>query len=173
MSSSQLQQQGVQSAYKLNFMVGLFFIASLLALLFIALRVSHINYNSNQTYNISARFDNIGALKNGATVKSSGVVIGKVSDIIFNDKIFQAQVNIELMKKYQFPKDSQLKIATSGLLGDQYISIDAGSETAMLANGDQIEQTQSAMVLEDLIGKMLYSKAQDMGKGNAGVKNKE
>ncbi|MFM2343635.1 MAG: outer rane lipid asymmetry maintenance protein MlaD [Pseudomonadota bacterium] len=151
-------------AYGIDFLVGLFVCCGVISLLFFALKVSHISQNNKNGYSIIARFDNIGTLKVGASVKSAGVIVGRVSKIIFNDKVFQAQVGLTLDQSYKFPKDSQLKIVTSGLLGDQYVGIDAGADTEILKNGDIIEQTQSAIVLEDLIGKFLYSKAQDMGK---------
>ena len=151
-------------AYGIDFLIGLFVCCGIVSLLFFALKVSHISYNIKNGYIVNARFDNIGALKVGASVKSAGVTVGRVNNIVFNDKVFQAQVGLILNPSYKFPKDSQLKIVTSGLLGDQYIGIDAGADTDILKNGDTIEQTQSAIVLEDLIGKFLYSKAQDMSK---------
>ncbi len=149
--------------YYIDFLVGLFVCIGLFALLFFALKISHVNYQGQKNYTVEAYFDNIGTLKTGASVKSSGVVIGSVKEILFNDRIFRAQVKIALDTKYKFPKDSQLKIATTGLLGDQYLNIDAGSESDTLKQGDVIDNTESAIVLEDLIGKLLYSKAQDMG----------
>ena len=108
---------------------------------------------------MSGRFDNIGGLKRQAAVKSAGVVVGRVESVAFDDKTFQATVTMSIESRYQFPKDSSLKILTSGLLGEQYIGIEAGSEADNLANGDRIQATQSAVVLENLISQFLYNKA--------------
>jgi phospholipid/cholesterol/gamma-HCH transport system substrate-binding protein len=112
---------------------------------------------------VNARFENIGTLKPGASVKSAGVVVGRVKSITFNDQIYQAVLALELDGQYKFPSDSQFKIMTTGLLGDQFIGVEAGSDTEFLKEGQVVENTQSALVLEDLIGKFLYSKAQDAG----------
>jgi phospholipid/cholesterol/gamma-HCH transport system substrate-binding protein len=111
------------------------------------------------TYLVTGEFDNIGGLKPQAPVKSAGVVVGRVGDIKFNDKKFKALVTLELETGYKFPKDSSLKILTAGLLGEQYIGIEAGGGLENLANGDVIRSTQSAAVLEDLINQFIYSKA--------------
>jgi phospholipid/cholesterol/gamma-HCH transport system substrate-binding protein len=110
---------------------------------------------------VTAKFDNIGGLKPKAAVKSSGVVVGRVESIGFDDKTYQARVRLSMDKRYAFPKDSSLKILTSGLLGEQYIGIEAGADAANLAEGDAISTTQSAVVLENLISQFLYSKAAD------------
>lgn len=112
-----------------------------------------------QSYSVVTRFDNIGGLKPRAPVKSAGVVVGRVADIKFNDKTFQATVTLDLESRYQFPKDTSAKILTSGLLGEQYVGLEAGGDTANLAAGDKITMTQSAMVLENLISQFLFSKA--------------
>jgi phospholipid/cholesterol/gamma-HCH transport system substrate-binding protein len=153
--------------YYIDFLVGLFVCIGLVALLFFALKVSRISYQGKKTYTVEAYFDNVGTLKTGASVKSSGVIVGNVKEILFNDTVFRAQIKITLDPKYKFPKDSQLKIATAGLLGDQYLNIDAGSDSEILKQGDVVDNTESAIVLEDLIGKLLYSKAHDMGKNKA------
>lgn len=101
----------------------------------------------------------LGGLKKQAPVKSAGVVVGRVQDIRFDDKRFQAEVILALDQQYQFPKDSSLKILTSGLLGEQYIGIEAGADTANLKAGDRLQATQSAVVLENLISRFLYDKA--------------
>ena len=142
--------------------VGLFVLLGLAALLFLALRAGNMSTLSfGQTYLITGKFDNIGGLKPQAPVKSAGVVVGRVGDIKFDDKTYQALVTLELESGYQFPKDSSLKILTAGLLGEQYIGIEAGGDTKNLANGDRITRTQSATVLEDLINQFIYSKAAD------------
>jgi phospholipid/cholesterol/gamma-HCH transport system substrate-binding protein len=116
---------------------------------------------SDNSYPVTARFDNIGGLKPRAAVKSAGVVVGRVESITFDDKTFQARVTLALENRYKFPKDSSLKILTSGLLGDQYIGIEAGAEEKILKDGDVVTATQSAVVLENLIGQFLYNKAAD------------
>ncbi|MBL0422316.1 outer membrane lipid asymmetry maintenance protein MlaD [Ramlibacter sp. AW1] len=140
--------------------VGLFVLLGALAILFLALQSANLLSLSFQpTYQVSARFDNIGGLKPGAAVRSSGVVVGRVESISFDDKTYRARVNLELEKRYQFPRDSSMKILTSGLLGEQYLGIEAGAEEQMLAAGDTITNTQSAVVLENLIGQFLYNRA--------------
>jgi phospholipid/cholesterol/gamma-HCH transport system substrate-binding protein len=121
------------------------------------------------TYQVSARFDNIGGLKPKAPVKASGVVVGHIDTIRFDDKSYQARVMLRMDQRYAFPKDSTLKILTSGLLGEQYIGIEAGAEAVNLVEGDTISQTQSAVVLENLISQFLYSKAAD-GPASGGSK---
>ncbi|HEY1230210.1 MAG TPA: outer membrane lipid asymmetry maintenance protein MlaD [Ramlibacter sp.] len=140
--------------------VGLFVLVGAAALLFLALQSANLLSLSFQpTYRVTAKFDNIGGLKRQAAVKSAGVVVGRVDSIVFDDKSFQARVTLALENRYQFPKDSSLKILTSGLLGEQYIGVEAGSDEKNLAAGDTIASTQSAVVLENLIGQFLYSKA--------------
>lgn len=140
--------------------VGLFVLIGAAALVFLALQAANLLSLSFQpTYQLSARFDNIGGLKPGAAVKSAGVVVGRVESITFDDKSFQARVALAMENRYQFPKDSSLKILTSGLLGEQYIGIEAGADEKVLAAGDTITTTQSAVVLENLIGQFLYNKA--------------
>lgn len=144
--------------------VGLFVLIGGLALAFLALQSANLlSLNFEQTYQVTARFDNIGGLKPKAAVKSAGVVVGRVESITFDDQTYQATVHLSLEKRYAFPKDSSLKILTSGLLGDQYIGIEAGAEEGNLAQGDRITATQSAVVLENLIGQFLYGKAQEGG----------
>jgi phospholipid/cholesterol/gamma-HCH transport system substrate-binding protein len=144
--------------------VGLFVMLGAAALLFMALKAGNLlNISFEDTYRISANFDNIGGLKPQAAVKSAGVVVGRVAGIAFDDKNFQARVDLDLQKKYVFPKDSSVKILTAGLLGEQYLGIEAGSSEANLAAGDKVTQTQSAVVLETLISQFLYNKAADSG----------
>lgn len=147
---------------KLDVWVGLFVVLGAAAILFLALKSANLlSLNFQSTYTISARFDNIGGLKRQAAVKSAGVVVGRVQSVTFDDKTFQATVNMALESQYKFPKDSSLKILTSGLLGEQYIGIEAGAEADVLADGDLVQTTQSAVVLENLISKFLYNKASD------------
>ena len=140
--------------------VGLFVLLGLAALLFLALKAGNMSTLSfGNTYLVTAKFDNIGGLKPQAPLKSAGVVVGRVGDIKFDSKTYQALVTLELEAGYKFPKDSSLKILTAGLLGEQYIGIEAGGDLVNLANGDKITRTQSATVLEDLINQFIYSKA--------------
>ncbi|MFZ6744950.1 outer membrane lipid asymmetry maintenance protein MlaD [Undibacterium sp. JH2W] len=144
----------------LDFWVGLFVLLGAAALLFLALKAGNLSSLSfEQTYTVTARFDNIGGLKPRAAVKSAGVVIGRVSEIKFDDKTYQATVVLALEKRYKFPKDSSIKILTAGLLGEQYIGLSAGSKDEILAAGDRITFTQDAIVLENLISQFLFSKA--------------
>ena len=140
--------------------VGFLVLLGAAALLFLALQSANLlRFSWQKTYAVSALFDNIGGLKKQAPVKSAGVVVGRVQDIRFDDKRFQAEVILALDQQYQFPKDSSLKILTSGLLGEQYIGIEAGADTANLKAGDRLQATQSAVVLENLISRFLYDKA--------------
>jgi phospholipid/cholesterol/gamma-HCH transport system substrate-binding protein len=140
--------------------VGLFVLIGALAIVFLALQSANLlSLSFQKTYPVLAKFDNIGGLKPKAAVKSAGVVVGRVEDIVFDDKSFQARVTLALEARYAFPKDSSLKILTSGLLGDQYLGIEAGAGDKNLAAGDVISSTQSAVVLENLISQFLYSKA--------------
>ncbi|MCS0585226.1 outer membrane lipid asymmetry maintenance protein MlaD [Massilia pinisoli] len=142
--------------------VGLFVLLGALSLLFLALKAGNMSSISfSKTYSITGRFDNIGGLKPQSPVKSAGVVVGRVGEISFDDKTFQALVRLDLNPAYKFPKDSSLKILTSGLLGEQYIGLEAGGDTNNLVEGDRITRTQSAAVLEDLINQFIYSKAAD------------
>ena len=142
--------------------VGLFVLIGAAALVFLALQAANLlTLSFTPTYRVSARFDNIGGLKPKAAVKSAGVVVGRIESIAFDDKSFQAQVELALDRRNQFPKDSSLKILTSGLLGEQYVGIEAGADVKVLAAGDTITSTQSAVVLENLIGQFLYNKAAD------------
>ena len=143
-------------------LVGLFVLMGMLGLVFLALKAANLaSFGSGDTYTLTAKFDNIGGLKPGAAVKSAGVVVGRVGSIAFDDKSFQARVILNMNQGVAFPKDSSAKILTSGLLGEQYIGLEPGAEEKNLAAGDIITQTQSAVVLENLIGQFLYNKAAD------------
>jgi phospholipid/cholesterol/gamma-HCH transport system substrate-binding protein len=140
--------------------VGLFVLIGAAALLFLALQSANLlSLNFQKTYTVTARFDNIGGLKPQTAIKSAGVVVGRVESIAFDDKNFQASVTLALQSRYSFPKDSSFKILTSGLLGEQYIGIEAGAAEKHLQPGDVVTDTQSAVVLENLISQFLYSKA--------------
>ena len=140
--------------------VGLFVMLGAAAVLFLSLQAANLlSLNFDAGYRVSAKFDNIGGLKPQAAVRSAGVVVGRVESIRFDDKTFQANVTLLLQERYAFPKDSSIKILTSGLLGEQYIGIEAGFDDALLAAGDTVTSTQSALVLENLISQFLFSKA--------------
>jgi phospholipid/cholesterol/gamma-HCH transport system substrate-binding protein len=147
---------------KIDVWVGMFVLLGAAAILFLALKAGNLlSLSFAPTYTVVARFDNIGGLKAQAAVKSAGVVIGRVRSITFDAKTFQAQVEMSLNKDVTFPKDSSAKILTAGLLGEQYIGLEAGYDATNLAQGDTIKQTQSAVVLESLISQFLYNKAAD------------
>jgi len=147
---------------KIDVWVGMFVLLGAAAILFLALKAGNLlSLSFAPTYTVVARFDNIGGLKAQAAVKSAGVVIGRVRSITFDAKTFQAQVEMSLNKDVTFPKDSSAKILTAGLLGEQYIGLEAGYDVTNLAQGDAIKQTQSAVVLESLISQFLYNKAAD------------
>jgi len=151
----------------IDFFVGLFVIAGVAALLFLALKAGNMaSFTTQDTIHLTARFDNIGGLKPRAPIKSAGVVVGRVADIHFDDKTYQAIADLDLQSRYKFPKDSSAKILTSGLLGEQYLGLEAGGDQNMLANGDRIQSTQSAVVLENLISQFLFNKAAE-GKPDA------
>src|SRR5690554_57770 len=145
---------------KTDFWVGLFVLLGAVALVFLALRAGNMSsFSFAPTYQVQAYFDNLGGLKVRAPVKSSGVVVGRVSGISFDNERFQAVVTLDLESKYEFPTDSSISILTSGLLGEQYIGMTPGGEDKMLAQGNTVQYTQSAVVLEELISKFLYSSA--------------
>ena len=146
----------------LDLWVGLFVIAGIAALLFLALKVGSMStVNASESYVVVALFDNIGGLKPRAPVKSAGVVVGRVADIGFDSQNYEAKVTLRIDKRYEFPKDTTASIMTSGLLGEQYIGLEAGGDSVKLANKDRILITQSAVVLENLIGQFLFGKAQE------------
>lgn len=148
-----------------DLLVGLFVLLGFAALVFLALRAGNMSgsFALSDTYETTARFDNIGGLKPRAAVRSAGVVVGRVTAIRFDDKTYQAEVTLALDRRYEFPKDTSAKIMTSGLLGEQYIGLEPGGDEAMLKPGDRITLTQSAVVLENLIGQFLYGKAGEAG----------
>ena len=149
----------------LDLWVGVFVAIGLGALLFLALKVGNLAaFSAAETYLVKANFDNIGGLKKRAPVKSAGVVVGRVEDIVFDTETYEAAVAFSIDKKYEFPKDTSAKILTAGLLGEQYIGLAAGGDTAKLKGGDKLKITQSAVVLENLISQFLFNKAADGNK---------
>jgi phospholipid/cholesterol/gamma-HCH transport system substrate-binding protein len=149
----------------LDLWVGVFVVAGILALMFLALKVGNAaeTYNVSQTYALVANFENIGGLKRRAPVKSAGVVVGRVADIQFDNDRFTARVTMTVDQRYKFPRDTFASILTSGLLGEQYIGLKGGGDDKTLQNGESFKFTQSAVVLEELISKFLYDKAAEGG----------
>ena len=144
--------------------VGLFVMLALAALVFLALQSANLLSLSWQpTYRITALFDNIGGLKPKAAVKSAGVVVGRVASVDFDDENYRASVAVDMDARFKFPKDSSLKILTSGLLGEQYIGIEPGASEENLAEGSQLNDTQSAIVLENLVSQFIYNSAANGG----------
>ena len=140
--------------------VGVFVVLGLAGLLFLALKVGNLaSFSTRQTYEVQARFANIGGLKVRAPIKSAGVVVGRVADIRFDNESYEAIVMMNLDGAYQFPRDTTAKILTSGILGEQYVGLEAGGDGVMLKNGDRLRLTQSAVVLENLISQFLFNKA--------------
>ena len=149
----------------LDLWVGIFVAAGLAALLVLALKVSNASttFNTSDSYTVIAEFDNIGGLKPRAPVKSAGVLVGRVESIGFDNQKFVARVELKLDRRYEFPEDTSASILTSGLLGEQYIGLDGGADDQVLKEGDRLKLTQSAVVLERLIGQFLYGKAAEGG----------
>jgi phospholipid/cholesterol/gamma-HCH transport system substrate-binding protein len=140
--------------------VGIFVAAGFAGLLFLALKVGNLaTFSTNDTYQVQAKFANIGGLKVRGPVKSAGVVVGRVAEIRFDNESYEAIVTMTLGLSYQFPRDTTAKILTSGILGEQYIGLEAGGDGVMLKNGDRLRLTQSAVVLENLISQFLFNKA--------------
>ncbi len=152
----------MRQSLKYEFWVGLFVLVGLGALVFLGLQVANVQgFSSEKTYSLYATFDNIGGLKVRAPVKVGGVVVGRVSDINLDSNSYTPKVTLAINEKFnQIPDTSSLSIKTAGLLGEQYIALNIGfmleGETAFLKKGDRFYDTNSAMVLEDLIGQFLY-----------------
>ena len=146
----------------LDLWVGFFVVVGFAALLFLALRVANVSGERlADTYTLSAKFDNIGGLKVRGPVKSSGVVVGRVSEISFDTEAYEAVVKLNIDGRYQFPRDTFASILTSGILGEQYIGLDAGGDERKMKAGDTFIKTQSAVVLEKLIGQFMFNKASE------------
>ena len=140
--------------------VGVFVVAGIAALLFLTLKVGNLaTFSTSQAYQVSAKFANIGGLKVRGPVKSAGVVVGRVATIRFDTESYEAIVSMTIDFSYQFPRDTTAKILTSGILGEQYVGLEAGGDGVMLKQGDRIRLTQSAVVLENLISQFLFNKA--------------
>ena len=149
----------------LDLWVGIFVVAGFVAFLLLALKVANFgSIDNKQTYLLKAHFENIGGLQARSAVRSAGVVVGRVSDIRFDTKRYDAEVGLSIYSNYRFPKDTTASILTSGILGENYIGLDAGGDTEELNSGEEIKLTQSAVVLERLIGQFLYGKASEAEK---------
>jgi phospholipid/cholesterol/gamma-HCH transport system substrate-binding protein len=149
-------------------LVGLFVLLGLFGLVFLAVRAANLaSFGDGRGYVLQARFDNIGGLKVRAPVRSAGVTVGRIKSISLDTKTYQGVVTMEIDDAFEFPRDTSAKILTSGLLGDQYIGLEPGADEKMLAAGDTIRSTQSAVVLENLIGQFLFNKAAEAGGGTA------
>jgi phospholipid/cholesterol/gamma-HCH transport system substrate-binding protein len=149
-------------------LVGLFVLLGMAGLVFLSLKAANLaSFGNRDSYTVTARFDNIGGLKARSPVRSAGVTVGRVTSISLDPKTYQGLVTMELEKGVQFPRDSSAKILTSGLLGDQYVGIEPGADEKNLAAGDAIKQTQSAVVLENLISAFLFNKAAEGGNTTA------
>jgi phospholipid/cholesterol/gamma-HCH transport system substrate-binding protein len=145
----------------LDLWVGMFVVAGMAALVVLAFKVGNLStYNVSDTYQLQAYFSNIGGLKSQASIKSAGVLVGRVTGVTLDTERYEAKVVMNIDSRYKFPKDTFANILTSGLLGEQYIGLIPGGETDTLKGGETIKKTQSAVVLEDMIGKFLYSKAE-------------
>ncbi len=153
----------MKQTQQMEIAVGFFFSLSLLALLLLALKVSNLgSFIANDSYQVEAYFSNIGGLKLKSPVKMSGVRVGEVAAIDFDSERYEAKVTLSIKAAFdKIPADSSASIFTSGLLGEQYIGLDVGGDDMFLTEGDQIELTQSAVVLERLIGQFLYQKASE------------
>ena len=146
----------------LDLWVGAFVVAGLAALVVLAMKVGNLStYNVSDTYELQAYFTNVGGLKPTASVRSAGVLVGRVTDIRLDVDRYEAKVTMSIDTRYKFPKDTFANIQTAGLLGENYIGLLPGGDDVMLKDGDAFRKTQSAMVLEDLIGQFIYGKAQE------------
>lgn len=147
-------------------LVGLFVLLGMAGVVFLALKAANLatfSFSNDDSYQLTAKFDNIGGLKVRAPVRSAGVTVGRVVSITLDPASYLGVVRLELNRNVNFPRDSSAKILTAGLLGDQYIGLEAGGDEKNLAPGDNISSTQSAVVLENLIGQFLFNKAADGG----------
>ncbi len=152
----------------LDLWVGFFVVAGVVAILFLALKVGNLgSFDNSETYQIKASFDNVGGLKPRAPVKSAGVVVGRVAEISFDPTTYEATVILSIATRYPFPRDSSASIMTSGLLGEQYIALEAGGDSKMLVDHDTLKITQGAVVLENLIGQFLYNKGDSAADSSA------
>jgi len=147
---------------KLDLWVGAFVVAGIAALVVLAMKAGNLStYNVSETYQMQAYFNNVGGLKSTASVRSSGVLVGRVTGITLDTERYEAKVTMTIDKRYRFPKDTFANILTSGLLGEQYIGLLPGGDEEMLADGGEFKKTQSAIVVEELIGKFMFNKSEN------------
>ncbi len=148
---------------KIEILVGFFIAAAIAAFFMLAMSVSNMSsYGGGEQYTIKARFDNVGGLKVRSPVSAGGVGIGRVKDIQYSSETYEAIVSMAIDTQYdKFPLDTAASILTSGLLGEQFVGFEPGAEEEYLKDGDSIDLTQSALVLEQIIGQFLYSQADD------------
>ena len=143
-----------------DFWVGFFVFLGIISIIFLSFRVGSYNsFDKKNAYSLIAKFENSGGLKEGSPVKSSGVTIGRVKSIDFDVVQYKAKVKIYIDNSVKFPIDSSISVLTSGLLGEQYLGIESGGDDLFMTDGDEFMLTQSAMVLEKVLGQFLYSKA--------------
>ena len=146
----------------LDLWVGIFVAIGVAALFGLAMKVGNLTSSKiGPTYTVTAAFDNVGSLKPHAPIKSAGVVVGRVDNIVFNSETYEAIVTLNIDERYAFPIDTFANIYTAGLLGEQYIGLEAGGDEVMLKNGDKIDKTQDAIVLEKMISQFLFNKASE------------
>lgn len=158
----------MQNQRSVEVAVGFFIVLGVLGLLFMALQSANLSSFSfgAKSYEVTASFDNVGNLKPRAAVRSAGVVVGRVKSVAFDKDNFTAIVTMDIDSRYPFPADTSAQILTSGLIGEQYVGLEAGADEKNLANGSRIRRTQSAVVLEKLISQFLYSKAGESAKAS-------
>lgn len=153
-----MEKKGIET------LVGLFVLLGMAATVFLALQAANLgSFGGGDTYSLTARFDNIGGLKVRAPVRSAGVTVGRVVGISLDGSTYQGVVSLEIDREFRFPKDTAAKILTSGLLGDQYVGLEPGGADEDLEAGATVAQTQSAVVLENLIGQFLTGGADKAG----------
>jgi len=141
--------------------VGIFVAIGLASITFLSLKVANLTGSTKgNTYTIYAEFDNIGGLKVKAPVKSSGVLVGRISNIELNTETYRARVTLEIGSEYEFSRDTSAEILTAGLLGEQYVGLTQGGDIEIVQDGDRFSLTSSALVLEQLIGKFMTSTAE-------------
>ena len=146
----------------LDLWVGIFVAIGVAALFGLAMKVGNLTSSKiGPTYTVTAAFDNVGSLKPHAPIKSAGVVVGRVDNIVFNSETYEAVVTLNIDERYAFPIDTFANIYTAGLLGEQYIGLEAGGDEVVLKNGDKIDKTQDAIVLEKMISQFLFNKASE------------
>jgi phospholipid/cholesterol/gamma-HCH transport system substrate-binding protein len=149
-------------------LVGLFVAAGIAGLFFLALQVSNLSsFGKQDTYTVTASFESSGGLKVKSAVSAAGVKIGKVTAIRFDPKTYQSVVSMAIESQYNtLPEDTTASIFTAGLLGEQYVNLEAGGSETVLKNGSKIDLTQSAIILEKVIGQFLFKSAEEKAQGD-------